>query len=92
MDLLFKRYASPFLLVDQMIQVRQFSEFVSQLHEMDSDDGLWQFFLHKVDGLSFDEWKSKLSDNQSGTQMSNNEIETTIIDACNVIKHFIPND
>lgn len=90
MDLLFKRYASPFLLVDQMIQTRQFSEFVSQLTELDADENLWQFFLHKVDGQSFNDWKATLSGQPSGTQMSNDEIETTVNESYSILNGFEP--
>lgn len=52
MDLLFSRYASPFLLLDQMILTDRFSAFVSELlrirNEEKDEQTLWEFFLHKV--------------------------------------------
>ena len=61
MDLLFKRYASPFLLVDQMSLTGQFSEFVTEIFDYDTDDRLWNIFLHKVDGqTSFNDWKASI--------------------------------
>lgn len=90
MDLLFKRYASPFLLVDQMILTGQFSEFVSKVVEMDADDELWKFFLHKVDGQSFNDWKASLNDTGLKSKMSDEQIETTINDSYSILNGFEP--
>lgn len=89
MDLLFKRYASPFLLVDQMLMTRQFSEFVTQLFEFDTDERLWNIFLHKVEGQSFNEWKSTL-EGQQNAEMSKNEIETTVNNSFDILNGFEP--
>lgn len=89
MDLLFKRYASPYLLVDEMILAGQFSEFVTQLTEYDADQSLWEFFLHKVDGQSFNDWKASLGDGKPN-QMSDDEIETTINDSYFILNDFEP--
>lgn len=89
MDLLFKRYASPFLLVDQMLQTGQFSTFVTDLFDFDSDERLWNIFLHKVEGQSFNEWKASLGQ-ESKQVMTKNEIETTINDSFNILNGFEP--
>lgn len=89
MDLLFKRYASPFLLVDQMLQTGQFSTFVTELFDFDSDERLWNIFLHKVEGLSFIEWKASLGQ-ESNQKMTKNEIETTINDSFDILNGFEP--
>lgn len=89
MDLLFKRYASPYLLVDEMILAGQFSDFVTRLTEYDADQNLWEFFLHKVDGQSFNDWKASLGAEQS-SQMSNDQIETTVNDSYFILNNFEP--
>ena len=33
MDLLFNRYASPFLILDQMLEAGRFSEFINELYK-----------------------------------------------------------
>ena len=92
MDLLFKRYASPFLLVDQMLLTGQFSEFVTEIFDYDTDDRLWNIFLHKVDGqTSFNDWKASIGLGQnSNTEMTKNEIETTINDSFYILNGFEP--
>ena len=89
MDLLFKRYASPFLLVDQMLQTGQFSTFVTELFDFDSDERLWNIFLHKVEGQSFNEWTASLGQ-ESNQKMTKNEIETTINDSFDILNGFEP--
>lgn len=90
MDLLFKRYASPYLLVNEMISAGQFSDFVTQLVEYDTDQSLWEFFLHKVDGQSFNNWKASLSGAEQSNQMSDGQIETTINESYLILNNFEP--
>ncbi len=92
MDLLFRRYASPFLLVDQMLLTGQFSTFVTEIFDYDTDDRLWNIFLHKVDGqTSFNDWKASIGFGQDNkTEMTKNEIETTINDSFNILNGFEP--
>jgi hypothetical protein len=91
MDLLFKRYASPFLLVDQMILTGNFTEFVAKVVELDADEELWQFFLHKVEGQSFNDWKASLGvDQQAKTQMSDDEIKATVQSSFSILNGYEP--
>lgn len=90
MDLLFKRYASPFLLVDQMILTGHFSEFVLKLVELDAEDELWQFYLAKVEGQSFIDWKASLNSGQAKTEMSDEEIKATVKSSFSILNGFEP--
>ena len=91
MDLLFKRYASPFLLVDQMILTGNFTEFVAKVVELDADERLWQFFLHKVDEeKSFNDWKASVVGQQVETQMSDDEIKATVQSSFSILNGYEP--
>ncbi|NBJ99243.1 hypothetical protein D5282_18525 [bacterium 1xD8-48] len=65
MDLLHKRYASPFSFLDSLIFTGQFASFVvfllNKVEEEKSDSMAWEFFLHKVYDKSFSEFKEELS-------------------------------
>lgn len=87
MDLLFRRYASPYLLIDEMILAGMFSDFITQLAEYDAEQDLWEFFLHKVDGQSFNDWKVSLGTEQSN-HMSDDQIETIINDSYFILNNF----
>ena len=84
--MLFSEYASPFLLVDQFIGVRMFSEFVTEIITIRNDKELWQFFLNKVENQSFNEWKASLP----GNEPDDEEIETTITKSFNLLNTFNP--
>lgn len=88
MDLLFKRYASPYFLIDQMISVGKFSEFIVEVFNMISDDEQWEFFLHKVMNQSFADFKNSLLSTVSNCTKDN--IETTINESYMILSRFEP--
>lgn len=57
MDLLSKRYASPFLLLDEYIEAGCLTEFIEEFIEIVNQETeeqmMWEFFLHKVYDKSF---------------------------------------
>lgn len=87
MDLLFHRYASPFLLLDQIIPTGDLSDFISTVWEIRDEEMQWQYFLSKVFDKSFDDFREAL---KSQKVMSQEEIETTIQDSMNIMNSFIP--
>ncbi len=93
MDLLFKRYASPFLLLDQFILCGQFEDFVPELIELDDHDRLWEVWLNKTtfDGRSFIQWKEDVLHPQ-GETVSEQELKATITKSFNIIKGFTPSE
>ena len=88
MDLLFRRYASPFTLIDQMIMAEQFSEFINDVLDFAKDDRLWEFFLRKVNGQSFENFKNSMKESQKVVTPIN--IETTINDSYDILQGFVP--
>ena len=96
MDLLFKRYASPFSFVDGMIQTCRFSEFVDSFVETvgkeKEEEINWEFFLHKVWEGSFQNFKEELDNNKQNQSMSKGTIETTVQHSMNILNNFSPNE
>ena len=85
MDLLFKRYASPFLLLDEMLLCGRFHEFVAELMKMHNEETenetLWDLYLHSAFlERSFVEFKNSL-----GIK----EIEETVIDVETTLKETV---
>lgn len=61
MDLLAKRYASPFFVLEEYVRQGRVCEFVIEVNEIHNDEQLWELWLHKVfEEKSFDEWKKSL--------------------------------
>lgn len=92
MDLLFKRYASPFFLIDQILLTGNFEAFVSDLFDIVQEERTWEFYLHKIKGKSFEEFKRTLNDDQNNFEMSKEQIETTVNDSFEILQGFIPAD
>ena len=94
MDLLFKRYASPFVFLNGMIQAKRFSEFVDEfvktIHEEKEEKTKWEYFLHRVFDKSFNEFKEEIKVNQDNQNMSDSQIEATVLHSNNILKNFNP--
>lgn len=94
MDLLFQRYASPFLLLNEMIASCRMLEFVDKVLKIKNDenesDTLWQFFLHKVVDKSYAEFLRESRTPQIQHQEVSMDFETTIKKSANMLIGFIP--
>lgn len=91
MDLLFLRYASPFLLIDQLISMGTFFDFIDKMFEEYNEQKLWDYYLHKVDAsISYNDWKSEqgISCNTSSEKLTKNEIETTLKESLKIANSF----
>ena len=90
MDLLFKRYASPFLLLDGYIQTSRLCEFIDTLCKQKVEDDRWEFFLHKVWDKSYPEFCEEVKTTQSLNNMSDQDVEKTIQKSMNILQNFNP--
>lgn len=87
-DLLFKRYASPFLLMDEMIATERLVEFVDSIvkrtNKDTEEDVLWEFFLNKVQGESYEDFVNRVRDQASSQKsLSDEEIKAMVENSMN---------
>lgn len=82
MDLLTEMYASPFLLLDEVIRNEQFSEWVDMFlnklnkkQQEKNDQMLWEYYLHKVYDKSFNDFKASIGADIGTGQPSNNVMD-----------------
>jgi hypothetical protein len=93
MDLLFKRYANPFQLLDEMIASGRMLEFIERIAKIQSDENehntLWEFFLHKVYNKTYAEF---LRENKIQHEPPEQAIdfEATINDSFSMLQGFCP--
>ena len=96
MDLLFKRYASPFLFMDGMLQTCRFSEFVDEfmhtVYAENEDQTSWEFYLHKVQEGSYKDFKDELETDKQNQNMSKESIEETIQNSLGILNNFTPSE
>lgn len=92
MDLLFKRYASPYSFIQGMIDTGRFEEFVTNfvltVNKEKSDKTDWEFFLHKVFDKSYNEWQEEVRTINKNQQISEVDVETTIKHTNDIINQF----
>ena len=95
MDLLFKRYASPFPFMGGMIATGRFCDFVDGIFKAEreerDDKALWEFYLHKVSSdISFNDFREKLKIEAEHKEMTEQAMEATINESINILKNFNP--
>ena len=91
MDLLFKRYASPFLLIDQLILTNSLDKFIDDLFkfmgEEKQEQTKWECFLRKIYGRS---WKEFCNEIEVSNVENNVDIGETLIKSKNILTNFTP--
>ena len=95
MDLLSKRYASPFLIMDEFIRLQQFHDFVYEILKTIAEEKVhnarWEFYLHRVWDMSFEEYVRRCEQPEQGGQyMTNEEIGNVVNDSRDMLKGFVP--
>lgn len=97
MDLLFKRYASPFLLLDELIKTGRFSEFISEFvtilneeAEKEAEETLWEYYLHRILNKSFADFKREM---QRPRQFEESvDFGTTLQASYDILQDFEPEE
>jgi hypothetical protein len=94
-DLLAQRYASPFLILDDFIRLHQLHEFTIEILQTIADekihDARWQFYLHKVFDMSFEDYVSRCKQQQGQEEsMSYETIGNVINESKKMLEGFLP--
>jgi hypothetical protein len=91
MDLLFSKYASPFLFVDLMISECRLCDFIDEIFKIEDERKTWEFYLHKVHDKSFDDFVSSIRSNRNN-EISTEELGTTVKESASILAGFIPTE
>ena len=91
MDLLFVRYASPFVLLDNLIATASLRNFINDFHkfidEEKQEESKWQFFLHRVFDKS---WKDFCEEIDSINKVEKIDLGATLNKSKNILNNFTP--
>lgn len=90
MDLLFKRYANPFLLFDNLIATGRFLEFILEFIDIRNEEKIYDYWLHKVFDKGFEEFKKQVMGDNEIADVDNQNVETTINESMNILNNFNP--
>ena len=93
MDLLFKRYASPFCYLDVLLEYGEFGRGVINIWETYKDDKNWDYYLsnNPMNNKSFEDWKKETQTKQEAqTPLSKAQVGATVEKSQNILKNFNP--
>ena len=90
--MLFKRYASPMVLLDSMIKTHRFSEFVNEFiditNEEFEDHTLWELWLNRVVDRDWNDFYKQAKTKKSENIPSENELLTTVKESVEMLSGF----
>lgn len=90
MDALFKRYASPFTLIDNYIRVSRFSDFVQSFIKQKNEDDMWEYFLHKIWDKTYAEYCEDVRVSQAVRDMTEDETEAIVKESMRILGNYRP--
>lgn len=87
MDLLFNRYANPYLFVDEVIEQKRLVEFIGSFAEVKRENELIDVWLHKIHNKSYPEFKNSVTKtNKPNVQ----NLKAIISNSNDMLNGFIP--
>ena len=93
MDLLFVRYASPFILLDSFITTNSLNDFVNDFFnfviEERNEKSQWEFFLHKVYDKSWSEFSDDIEQSENQKPI---DLGATLVKSKNMLNNFTPTE
>ena len=93
--MLFQRYASPMVILDKMILTGRFFDFVCEFiqirNEELEDQTRWEFYLHKVFNMDFQDYLAQTAGTTgTGDDMTPDALESTVKESMGIITDFCP--
>lgn len=93
--MLFKRYACPFDLMDEMIASCRFldwiCEFIQIQNEEETEKVQWEFFLHKVFDMTYQDYLDACTLNQNRQKDDENfDFGATFEESKSMLEGFVP--
>lgn len=94
--MLAQRYANPYLIIDDFIRNGQLHDFTAEIMKTIAEekihDARWQFYLHKVFDMSFDDYVARCENTVKSKEegMTHEQIGNVIEDSKKMLEGFIP--
>ncbi len=96
MDLLAKRYASPFTVLEEMIRAGRFYDFVVEINAITSEETyeerLWEIWLHKIFNMEWSEWRESIRSGNVNHSLTESDLEATITASHELLTKFNPDN
>lgn len=85
-----KRYASPFLLLDEYIANAELNGFIDELLKINNEEEIYKLWLHKVYDKSFKDFKAQVLNSNKVVNDNNFNVNETLKDSRNILNNFKP--
>lgn len=96
MDLLAKRYASPFSVLDGMIKAGRLYDFVVEVNNIINEETyeskLWDIWLHKIFHSEWEEWREYIRSLNETPAVNEINLEATVTASHELLNNFNPNE
>lgn len=90
--MLYQRYSNPLELLQQMLMTGQLCDFICNFvrirNEELNEKTQWEYFLHKVYSMSFDDFVKSCSGAAPSEEADMDKIETTIKNSQSILESF----
>ena len=93
--MLYQRYGNPMELLQQMLQSGSLAEFIDEIGQImwqeKANEQRWDFWLHRVDSMSFEEYVQLCEDSMQQTETSGKDnLEATVKNSFEMMENFHP--
>lgn len=93
MDLIFKRYSSPFYYLDTLLEMGSFGRGIANIWETTQDEKSWDYYLsnNPMNNKSFEDWKKETQTKHLAQKpLSKEQVVATVEKSQNILKNFKP--
>ena len=93
--MLYQRYGNPMELLQQMLQSGSLAEFIDEIGQImwqeKANEQRWDFWLHRVESMSFEEYVQLCEDSMQQTETSGKDnLEATVKHSYEMMENFHP--
>jgi hypothetical protein len=92
MDLLFSKYANPYLFINEYIKTGRFCFFIDSLVNKKIEDDRYEFYLHKVYDKTYNQFTEECLNDREDQTLSENDMLTTIQYSGDILGNFNPEE
>ncbi len=90
--MLYQRYSNPLELLQQMLVTEQLHDFICNFirfrNEELNEKTQWEYYLHKIYNMSFDDFVKSCSGDAEPEEADMNEIEATVKNSQSILESF----
>ena len=89
-DLIFKRYSSPFLFLDNLIIQGKLSEGIDTIYKQTDEDKLWQLYLSiPMKEKSYEDWKNEVLFKDKEQEQDSFEVAENLEEVKNKVRNIL---